>query len=291
MARSTEPSDQTFSASFSETHGAQQAAVTEIIELVRAQTGYDFSDYQPPFLLRRLRLLGSRHGAGADLVKLAGLMRADAALPAEAIETLSLSVTEMYRDPSFFRTFRRLVVPELHSYPRVRIWIAGCATGEEAYSFAIMLDEEGFGDRYQIYATDINRRSLERATSGFIDVDQMQLNSRNYLEAGGTRSLSHYYSAHHGSALIHAHVRRRIVVAHHNLTTDGRFNSFNVVVCRNVLIYFDSDLHTRVHKLLYESLTPLGTLALGARESLRLSGHAERFRCIDQAARIYQKVD
>lgn len=288
---STPPSEQHDASQYPETRAAQHAAVAEVIQLVRDRTGYDFSEYQPPFLLRRLRLVANRHGAGGDLVKLAEMARADASLPAEVAETLSLAVTEMFRDPSFFRTFRRLVMPQLRTYPLVRIWIAGCATGEEAYSFAIMFDEEGFGDHYQIYATDINRHSLQRAQSGFVDVSQMQLNSRNYLEAGGTRSLSHYYTAHHGSALIHSQARRRIVVAHHNLTTDGRFNSFNVVVCRNVLIYFDSKLHARVHKLLYESLTPLGTLALGARESLRLSGQADRFRCLDQATRIYQKVE
>lgn len=269
---------------------AERAAVWESVRLVQEQAGYDFSDYQLPFLLRRFRRLADRLVLPGGVPEFAEALQTDTALSAQVVEELGLGVTEMFRDPQFFRTFRRLVIPELHSHPLVRVWVAGCATGEEAYSFAIMLEEAGFGDRYRIYATDINRRSLEQAKTGVIDATLMRQNTSNYLSAGGKKSLSHYYTARGGNALIRPYWRRRIVVAHHNLATDAKFNTFNVISCRNVLIYFNRNLHARVHSLLYDSLAVRGVLGLGSRESLSLSEHADRFLRLDQPARLYQRV-
>lgn len=266
-------------------------ATAALVRLVRDRTGYDFAEYQPPFLTRRLRQLAVRLHLSGGVVELLEVVRADDSLCANVIDILGIAVTEMFRDPQFFVSFRDQVVPELRSHPLVRIWVAGCATGEEAYSFAILLEEEGFADRYQIYATDINRRSLLTARSGVIDASQMRKYSQNYLNAGGRASLSNYYTAHTGQALIRPHWRRRIVVAHHNLTVDAKFNTFNVIACRNVLIYFNRSLHARTHALLHESLAPGGYLALGARESLGQSDFAAGFRCVEQSTRIYQRID
>src|SRR5207248_621529 len=175
---------------------------------------------------------------------------------------LSINVTAMFRDPSFYVALREKIVPTLKTYPFSRVWVAGCSTGEEVYSLAILLEEEGIYDRARIYATDLNEAVVARARDGVFPLAKMQDYTQNYLRAGGTRSFSDYYVSAYDGAAFDRSLMRNVVFAQHNLVSDGSFNEFQLIVCRNVLIYFDRPLQERVHELFYESLVRLGTLAL-----------------------------
>jgi chemotaxis protein methyltransferase CheR len=203
---------------------------------------------------------------------------------------LSVNVTAMFRDPGFYRAFRSEVVPLLRTYPFLRIWHAGCSTGEEVYSMAILLAEEGLYQRSRIYATDINEGVLQQARNGIFPLEKMQEYTQNYLQAGGTRSFSEYYTAAYDGALFSPALRERVVFAQHNLATDSSFSEFNVILCRNVMIYFDRSLQNRVHQLFYESLPVYGILALGSKETLRFSAFEERYVVIDAREKIFRKV-
>jgi chemotaxis protein methyltransferase CheR len=195
----------------------------------------------------------------------------------------------MFRDPGFFASFRQHVVPSLRTYPFLRIWNAGCSTGEETYSLAILLREVGLYDRSRIYATDINEAVLASAAEGIYPLAKMQEFTENYLAAGGSRSFSDYYRAAYGRAQLDRSLCDNIVFAAHNLVSDRSFNEFHVVVCRNVLIYFDRTLQEHVHRLFLDSLVPFGVLALGRKETLAHSGAGERFDVVDDLERIYRK--
>ena len=203
---------------------------------------------------------------------------------------LSVNVTAMFRDPGFYRTFRDTVVPMLRTYPFIRIWHAGCSTGEEVYSMAILLHEEGLLERARIYATDINEVVLRHARSGIFPLNRMQEYTENYIKAGGTRSFSEYYTAKYDGALFNAALTKNVVFSQHNLVTDQSFSEFNVILCRNVLIYFDKALQERVHQLFYESLSTFGILALGSKESLRFSKFEGCYEPLSAAEKIYRKV-
>jgi chemotaxis protein methyltransferase CheR len=195
----------------------------------------------------------------------------------------------MFRDPSFFLSLRRNVIPHLFSHPFVRIWHAGCSTGEEVYSLAILLQEEGLYERSRIYATDMNAEVLEQAREGIFALDQMQEFTTNYTRAGGKRPFSDYYSAHYGGAIFRAGLRRNIVFAQHNLTTDGPFNEFHLILCRNVMIYFNPRLQNRVHELFSQSLRRFGVLALGRRETLRHTSREQDYEPLDTEERLFRK--
>jgi chemotaxis protein methyltransferase CheR len=203
---------------------------------------------------------------------------------------LSINVTAMFRDPHFYVAFAEQVVPQLHTYPFTRIWVAGCSTGEEVYSLAILLTEHGLYERTRIYATDINQIVLEHARQGVYPLDRMQEYTDNYIRAGGMQAFSQYYVAAYGGALFDQRLRENVVWAQHNLAQDGSFNEFNVILCRNVLIYFDRELQNRVHRLFYESLDRLGTLCLGNKESVRFSAYESCFEEVDAEARLYRRV-
>jgi chemotaxis protein methyltransferase CheR len=203
---------------------------------------------------------------------------------------LSVTVTSMFRDPPFFLALREQVVPLLKTYPFVRIWVAGCASGEEVYSLAILLREEGLADRVRIYATDVSDAVLDQAQEGRVALDRMRNYSSNYLEGGGREGLSRYYEVEGRYAVLDPALRDGVVFARHNLATDGTFNEFHLVLCRNVLIYFDRTLQQRVHRLFDDSLVPFGVLALGARESLVGSAVEDHYEPIDADVRIYRKV-
>jgi len=203
---------------------------------------------------------------------------------------LSVNVTSMFRDPNFYRAFRAEVVPLLRTYPFIRVWHAGCSTGEEVYSMAILLKEEGLLERSRVYATDINEVVLAEARAGIFPLEKMQEYTQNYLRAGGTRSFSEYYTAAYGGALFSPALRENVVFAQHNLVTDRSFSEFNVILCRNVMIYFDRSLQNRVHELFYESLPTYGILALGSKESLKFSKYEECYEAINQREKIYRKV-
>jgi chemotaxis protein methyltransferase CheR len=195
----------------------------------------------------------------------------------------------MFRDPPVYRALREQVVPLLRTYPFVKVWHAGCATGEEAYSLAIVLKEEDLYDRAMIYATDFNAEAIEKARQGIYTVERMQEFTRNYQEAGGRRSLSEYYRARYDSAVLDAGLRDRITFASHNLATDAAFGEMHLVMCRNVLIYFNRELQNRALRLFDESLVRGGFLCLGTRETLQFSEVADGYEIVDRAARIYRK--
>jgi chemotaxis protein methyltransferase CheR len=203
---------------------------------------------------------------------------------------LSINTTAMFRDPSFYLSFRRKVVPLLRTYPFVRIWHAGCSTGEEVYSMAILLQEEGLYDRCRIYATDINEAVLQKAKDGIFPVATMQENTANYMAAGGTGTFSEYYTARYDYAIFRPSLRENVVFAQHNLVTDASFNHFNVIFCRNVLIYFNNTLQDRVQKLFLNSMEMFGILGLGKKETIRYTAVADCYDDIDRDERLYRRV-
>ena len=206
------------------------------------------------------------------------------------LHDLSVNVTTMFRDPDFYVAFREKIIPHLRTFPFVRIWHAGCATGEEAYSMAILLQEEGLFDRSRIYATDMNEIVLKRAKEAIFPLERMQEYTQNYLRAGGTQSFSKYYTARYDGALLSRHLLKNIVFSQHNLVTDRSFAEFHVVLCRNVLIYFDRTLQGIVHELLFNSLATFGVLALGSKESLKFSPNEPCYEVLDLSAKLYRKV-
>ena len=258
-----------------------------LLEGVYRHYGYDFRDYALSSLRRRVRHVVHEEG----LTTVSGLQEKvlhDFDCLQRFVLALSVNVTSMFRDPSFYKALRERVVPLLHTYPKVRIWHAGCSTGEEAYSFAILLEEEGLYDRCHIYATDMNETVLKMAAAGEVPLRGMRENTANYIQSGGRRAFASFYTAVGDRAILHPSLRRNIAFAQHNLVTDRSFNEFNVVFCRNVLIYFNRDLQERVHRLFYQSLVRFGFLALGSKETVRFSPHEAAYQ--DLGERLYRKV-
>lgn len=206
------------------------------------------------------------------------------------VSAVSVSVTAMFRDPSFYRAMRQKVLPMLRTYATPNIWHAGCASGEEVYSMAILLQEEGLLQRCRLYATDIDDAVLQKARSGIFSLSLMKDYTKNYMRSGGSGSFSDYYSAKHGNAILDQSLRRNITFANHNLATDSSFNEFNLIICRNVMIYFRSGLQERVLDLLHTSLSLFGVLALGNRESLNKSNYATFYEDIDSHERLYKRI-
>ena len=207
----------------------------------------------------------------------------------EFIQEVSVTVTEMFRDPAFYKSLRENVMKRLATYPFIKIWIAGCATGEEVYSVAIVLQEEGLLSRSVIYATDINQKSLQIAKDGVYPVENMKSYTSNYQKAGGTKSFSEYYKAKYNSVIFDKSLKQNIVFAPHNLAVDKSFNEFQLIICRNVLIYFNQQLQNRVIRLFYESLCPFGFLGLGSKESLLFSDRKKCFEEVDRKEKIFMK--
>lgn len=205
------------------------------------------------------------------------------------IEEVTVNVTEMFRDPYFFKELRENILPQLGTYPLIRIWIAGCSTGEEAYSVAILLKEAGLYHKSLIYATDINPSVLETARAGVFPISQMKTYSENYILSGGKKDFSDYYTANYDSARFDSSLKEKMILSTHNLVSDSSFNSFQLIVCRNVLIYFDKPLQERVFKLFDDSLENLGYLALGSKETLRFSNLATIYQQIDDQ-KIWKKT-
>jgi chemotaxis protein methyltransferase CheR len=267
----------------------EQLEVELLLEGVYRRYGYDFRDYAPASLRRRLRR--RMDGEGVTTVSaLQDLLLHDRAVMERLLLDLSVNVTAMFRDPSFFVSLRRTVVPLLRTYPFSRIWVAGCSTGEEVYSLAILLDEAGLADRVRIYATDINQAVIERARLGVFPLEKMKEYTQNYIRAGGTRSFSEYYVARYDGARFARSLVDGVVFAQHNLVSDGTFNEFHAIVCRNVVIYFAEPLQIRVHGLFYDSLATFGVLALGQKETIRFSPYANCFEELDSAERLYRKA-
>ncbi|HEY0139446.1 MAG TPA: protein-glutamate O-methyltransferase CheR [Thermoanaerobaculia bacterium] len=251
--------------------------------------GFDFRDYSLPSLRRRIWKRVYAEG----LHTISGLIEKvlhDPQSMERLLLDLSINTTAMFRDPTFYLQFRKKVVPMLRTYPFVRIWHAGCSTGEEVYSMAILLQEEGLYDRCRIYATDINEAVLQKAKSGIFPISTMQENTSNYIAGGGTGTFSDYYTARYDYAIFRPSLRENVVFAQHNLVTDASFNHFNVIFCRNVLIYFNNDLQDRVQQLFLQSMEMFGILGLGKKESIRYTTVQDNYDDIDTDEKLYRRV-
>jgi len=251
--------------------------------------GFDFRDYSLPSLRRRLWKRVYAEGL-ATISALQEKVLHDPSCMERLLLDLSINTTAMFRDPSFYLAFRQKIVPLLRTYPFVRIWHAGCSTGEEVYSMAILLQEEGLYDRCRIYATDINEAVLQRAKDGIFPLSSMQENTTNYIAAGGMGTFSDYYTARYDYAIFRPSLRENVVFAQHNLVTDASFNHFNVIFCRNVLIYFNNVLQERVQQLFLDSMEMFGILGLGKKETLRFTNVADNYEEVDGDERIYRRV-
>lgn len=259
-----------------------------LLEAIWRHYHYDFRGYSRGSLHRRLARAQQRHGC-ESLSHLQHLLLRDPAVFADLMGFLTIQVSEMFRDPAYFRALRELVVPHLKTYPSLKVWIAGCANGEEFYSLAILFREEGLEDRTIFYCTDISPAALEKAQAGIYDLDRIQQFTENHRLAGGRQSLSDYYTAAYGAAVFDKSLRRRAVFAEHNLASDEVFAEVQLVSSRNVLIYFDRDLQDRALGLFGESLVRGGFLGLGSKESLRFSRHSEGFADFHEAEKIYRR--
>jgi len=261
----------------------------EFLEAIRFVYGYDFTDYAESTVKRRIIhfMTGRRIN---DLNTLSKILVREEGVFEEFVKELSVTVTEMFRDPLFYKSMREKVIKRLATYPFIRIWIAGCATGEEVYSMAILLKEEGLLERSIIYATDINPASLELAKQGVYALSAMKTYTSNYQLAGGKREFSEYYLAKYDSALFEASLKQNVVFSSHNLAMDKSFNEFHLILCRNVLMYFNQRLQDRVLELFYDSLCPFGFLGLGDKESLLFSNKKNQFEETDRRQKIYMKA-
>ncbi|HZF69191.1 MAG TPA: protein-glutamate O-methyltransferase CheR [Gemmatirosa sp.] len=260
-----------------------------LLEALHRHYGHDFRGYAYASLRRRIwkRLAEERLDT---ITALTDRVLHDATALDRLVDGLSVNVTAMFRDPAFWHGFRERVVPLLRTYPFFRIWHAGCSTGEEVYSMAILLEEEGLYERARLYATDMNERVLRTARAGIFPLDRMQEYTDNYLRAGGRQAFSGYYVSGYDGALFDQRLLRHVVFAQHNLVTDRSFSEFHAILCRNVLIYFDRALQTHAHRLFYDSLATFGVLALGSKETLRFSPFDECFEPLAGAEKMYRKV-
>jgi chemotaxis protein methyltransferase CheR len=250
---------------------------------------YDFRSYSAASLRRRVAAAMVQFGC-ATISSLQGRVLHDPQAFAQLLRYLTVQVSDLFRDPEYFRTIREKMVPYLLTYPSLKIWVAGCATGEEAYSLAILLLEEGLLDRTLIYATDIDPDSLRIAEEGVYDVGRFAQFSQNYLLAGGKSSLSNYYTARYSSAMLDRRLKKSILFSDHSLATDSAFAEVEFASCRNVLIYFERELQDRAVGVLRESLCRKGFLGLGLKETLRFSAHSSAFIDFAPMERIYQLV-
>jgi len=259
-----------------------------LLEAVHLKYQYDFRHYAMASLRRRLKQAQERLGF-RSLSELQGRVLREPALFRELLPYLTVQVSEMFRDPSFFRALRERVAPRLATYPSLRVWVAGCGGGEEVYSLAILLREEGLLARTILYATDISPQALEKAEAGIYELDRLPLYTESYRAAGGKGSLSDYYTAAYGAAAFDKTLRKGVVFSDHSLATDQVFAEVQLVMCRNVLIYFDAELQDRAVGLFHEALTHRGFLGLGAKETLRFTRWAARFDEVSGKDRLYQK--
>jgi chemotaxis protein methyltransferase CheR len=259
-----------------------------LLQAIFLQYGYDFRDYSRAHVKRRVKHRMIQEGL-KSISELQNNILHDKESFGKIVRDLSINVTEMFRNPDFYKSIREKVIPMLKTYPFLKIWHAGCATGEEVYSFAIMLKEEGLLERTQIYATDFNSHVIDKARKGIFSIRSIKEYTVNYQKAGGKESFSDYYHANDELVIFDKSLNRNIVFAEHNLVTDGVFAEVNMIVCRNVLIYFNRDLQNNVLKLLHKSLITGGFLALGTKESLLFSDEEKKYKVIDAKQKIFKK--
>lgn len=260
-----------------------------LLEALYVRYHYDFRNYAMASVKRRLRQAREQLGFPTISAIQESVLHDEAMLP-RLLGYLTVQVSEMFRDPSYFRAIREKVVPHLKTYPSLKVWIAGCSGGEELYSFVILFREEGLEDRTLFYATDINQDALRVAESGVYDLDRIQLFTENHRKSGGRSSLSDYYTTGYGRTTFDRSLRERVVFSDHSLVTDAVFGEMNLISCRNVMIYFDRPLQDRAIGLFKDSLARKGFLGIGAKESLRFSAHANAFTDVVRGEKIYQKA-
>lgn len=259
-----------------------------LLEALYERYHYDFRGYAQASIKRRLRQVRDKLGFASFSAMLEGLLHDPAILP-HVLGYLTVQVSEMFRDPSYFRAIREKVIPHLRTYPSLKVWVAGCSTGEEVHSLAILFREEGLEQRTMFYATDISQDALKAASSGIYGLDRIKLFTQNHQRSGGKSSLSDYYVAAYGKASFDKTLRERVVFSDHSLVTDAVFGEMHLISCRNVLIYFDRTLQDKTLKLFGDSLVRRGFLGLGAKESLRFSNQVGSFLDFDNEERIYQR--
>lgn len=267
---------------------SSEIEISLLLEAIFQKYGYDFRQYSEAHIERRIinRMLLS------GIKNISEVQRAilhDELFASQLISDLSITVTEMFRDPDFYKALREKVVPVLKTYSFIKIWHAGCSTGEEAFSMAIVLKEEGIYDRATIYATDFNQQALNRAKEGIFSSEMIKGYTSNYQKSGGKESFSNYYTSKYNRVIMDQSLKKNIVWANHNLVTDSVFAEVHMILCRNVLIYFNRELQNKAQKLFFDSLTNGGILCLGSKESLRFSDFSDHYTELDKKQRIFKK--
>ncbi|WP_214071062.1 protein-glutamate O-methyltransferase CheR [Mucilaginibacter sp. dw_454] len=262
--------------------------ITEIIDLVKKIYGFDFSSYTKASLKRRVtRIMQLKRLQFYDLKH---VLVNDKGFFQHFLEEVTVNVTEMFRDPSFYRAFNEQVIPYLSSYQHTKIWCAGCSSGEEAYSLAILLNQAGLRKKAFIYGTDINTECLKEARKGIYSLRKIKSYAENYQMAGLAGSITDHFTIMYDAASIHAELKQNTLFSVHNLVSDNVFNEFQLISCRNVFIYFEIELQERILDLFYKSLAPLGFLCLGSKETIRSDSFRKKFKVINQKENIYQKI-
>ncbi|MBC7391446.1 MAG: protein-glutamate O-methyltransferase CheR [Opitutaceae bacterium] len=262
---------------------------TDLLLLIKERYGFDFTSYSIASFQRRIRrYMGNMKISNVQELK--DYLSLDQLHFNNFLLEITVNVTEMFRDPGFFKELRAKVVPQLDTYPHIRIWDAGCSTGEEVYSLAILFKEEGILKKTRIYATDINQKVINEALEGIFPLAYMKDYSKNYIHAGGHTSLSDYYFARYNNAIMNEQLKANVTYSTHNLVSDASFNEFHLIVCRNVLIYFQKELQERVIGKFLECLPVFGYLVLGNKESLSTSKYRKNFEVIDSKEKIYRRI-
>jgi len=267
----------------------EKIEINLLLEGICRYYGFDFRNYVYSSIRRRIwyRIRAERLKSVSSLQE---KVLHDPCMMERLLADFSIHVSEMFRDPYFFKSFRKKVVPLLKELPFVRIWHAGCSTGEEVYSMAITLHEEGLYHKTKIYATDMNGDLLKKAKDGVFSLDKMQAYKYNYQLAGGAKEFAEFFEVHHDKIVFNPFLTKNVVFAQHNLATDHSFNEFHVIICRNVMIYFDRVLQNRVHGLFYESLCTSGILGLGGKEDIAFNDYSHCYEAFDPEQKIYRKV-
>ena len=260
-----------------------------LLETIYNHYGYDFRNYARASLVRRVNDFVERNGF-TNIAFLAAEVKNNKGLFDSLIQNLSITVTDMFRDPNVYKMIRENIIDVIKTFPFLKIWHAGCATGEEVYSLAILLMEEGLYDRCQIYATDFNNIAIQKAKDGIFSLNKVKEFTQNYLFSGGKTAFSDYYHAKYDSIILDRKLKKNITFANHNLVTDTAFGEMNLIFCRNVLIYFNQKLQNKVLNLFNESLILNGFLCLGTKESLRFSSLEDKYEIVSQNEKIYRKI-
>ena len=261
-----------------------------LLDAIYRKYGYDFRQYAKASMNRRIKAFVAKSGIN-HISEVIPTVLHDPKYFYSLLNEFSIQVTEMFRDPDMFKFYRVKVLPYMHTYPYVRIWHAGCATGEEVYSSSIILKEEKLLDKTTIFATDFNDVALHKAKSGLYPIENLKQYTENYINSGGIASFSDYYTTGYDSAIITPEIKDKITFANHNLATDSAFGEMNIIFCRNVLIYFDKELQNRVLELFYRSLMHRGYLILGSKETLEFTPFTDKFEVISSKDKIYRKID